>query len=94
MASCYPRIGGIVYSATQAYLILLWCIRRQQLKHVSLRGVETNSDMLDAQKWYPVVGGQSNLPQYYTYSATNLRLQRKRPSDTLFLKVNFGELQM
>ncbi len=31
--------------------------------------------MLDAQKWYSVVGGQSNLPQYYTYSATNLRLQ-------------------
>ena len=28
-----------------------------------------------AQKWYQAIGAQSGLPQYYTYSATNFRLQ-------------------
>ena len=31
--------------------------------------------MVDAQKWYQAIGSQSGLPQYYTYSATNFRLQ-------------------
>ena len=30
---------------------------------------------IDAQKWYQAIGAQSGLPQYYTYSATNFRLQ-------------------
>lgn len=32
-------------------------------------------EMVDAQKWYQAIGSQSGLPQYYTYSATNFRLQ-------------------
>ena len=32
-------------------------------------------EMVDAQKWYQAIGSQSGLPQYYTYSATNVRLQ-------------------
>ena len=31
--------------------------------------------MVDAQKWYQAIGSQSGLPQYYLYSATNVRLQ-------------------
>ena len=69
------RIGGIVYSATQAYLDY-YGVSETTAKAREFGGVlVNNSDMLDAQKWYSVVGGQSNLPQYYTYSATNLRLQ-------------------
>ena len=38
-------------------------------------GVRINGgSMLPAYNWYEVVGGK-NIPQYYTYSATNVRLQ-------------------
>lgn len=30
---------------------------------------------VDAQTWFTAIGSQSGLPQYYTYSATNIRLQ-------------------
>lgn len=87
------RIGGIVYSATQAYLDY-YGVSETTAKAREFGGVlVNNSDMLDAQKWYSVVGGQSNLPQYYTYSATNLRLQEASIGYTI-PKVNFGELQM
>ena len=39
--------------------------------------------MIDAQKWYTVVGADSGIPQYYTYSATNLRLQEASVSYTI-----------
>ena len=31
--------------------------------------------MINAQLWYETIGSSSGLPQYYTYSATNIRLQ-------------------
>ena len=49
-----------------------------------LGGVVINgNDMIDAQKWYTVVGADSGIPQYYTYSATNLRLQEASVSYTI-----------
>ena len=58
------RIGGIVYSATQAPAAAR-----------DAGGVRINGgSMLPAYNWYEVVGGK-NIPQYYTYSATNVRLQ-------------------
>ena len=42
-------------------------------------GVVINGgDIIDAQNWYSVVGGELGIPQYYTYSATNVRLQEAR----------------
>ena len=32
-------------------------------------------DRISAEKWYGTIGGNGGLPQYYTYSATNVRLQ-------------------
>ena len=32
-------------------------------------------EMIDPQRWYAAISSQSGLPQYYTYSATNVRLQ-------------------
>ena len=32
-------------------------------------------DLVDANKWYTAIGGGNSVPQYYTYSATNVRLQ-------------------
>jgi hypothetical protein len=31
--------------------------------------------LVDAQTYYSLIGNSSGLPQYYTYSATNVRLQ-------------------
>ena len=47
-------------------------------------GVWVNgTDQVDAQNWYTVVGADSGIPQYYTYSATNLRLQEASISYTI-----------
>lgn len=39
--------------------------------------------LVDAQTWYTAIGTQSGLPQYYTYSATNVRLQEASIGYTL-----------
>ena len=69
------RIGGICYSATQANMDL-YGVSEASAAARDAGGVMINGrDMIDAQKWYQVIGSQSGLPQYYTYSATNVRLQ-------------------
>ena len=37
--------------------------------------VINGNDLIDAQKWYQTVANGDTTPQYYTYSATNFRLQ-------------------
>ena len=69
------RIGGICYSATQANLDL-YGVSEASATARDAGGVLINGrEMVDAQKWYQAIGSQSGLPQYYTYSATNFRLQ-------------------
>lgn len=69
------RIGGIVYSATQTYLDY-YGVSEATAAARDFGGVVVNGgDLVDAQKWYSVVAGQNGIPQYYTYNATNLRLQ-------------------
>lgn len=38
---------------------------------------------VDAQTWFTAIGSQLGLPQYYTYSATNVRLQEAAIGYTL-----------
>jgi len=39
-------------------------------------GVSINGgDLIDANTWYTTIGSGDTVPQYYTYSATNVRLQ-------------------
>ncbi len=69
------RIGGICYSATQANLDL-YGVSEASAAARDAGGVWINGrELVDAQKWYQAIGSQSGLPQYYTYSATNFRLQ-------------------
>ena len=69
------RIGGVCYSATQANLDL-YGVSEVSAAARDAGGVLVNGrQMVDSQKWYQEVGSQSGLPQYYTYSATNFRLQ-------------------
>ncbi len=69
------RLGGVVFSRTQAMLdnygVSEASAAARDRGFVTING----GDRIDAQKWYTTIGGGNSIPQYYTYSATNVRLQ-------------------
>ena len=77
------RLGGVVYSATQAVLDSYGVSEATAAARDNGGVVINGNDIIDAQKWYTVVGADSGIPQYYTYSATNLRLQEASVSYTI-----------
>lgn len=69
------RLGGVVYSRTQAMLDY-YGVSEASAAARDNGGVYINgSDLIDANKWYAAIGSGDAVPQYYTYSATNVRLQ-------------------
>ena len=77
------RLGGIAYSATQAYLDL-YGVSETSAAARDAGGVWINGrSRVNPQGFYSVVASQSGLPTYYTYSATNLRLQEARIGYTI-----------
>lgn len=70
------RLGGIVYSATQATLDQ-YGVSEASASARDNGGVFINdgNNFVDAQMWYTSVGNNKGIPQMYTYSATNVRLQ-------------------
>lgn len=69
------RIGGVCYSATQANLDLYGVSEASADARDAGVVLVNGREWMDAQKWYQAIGSQSGLPLYYTYSATNFRLQ-------------------
>ncbi|WP_290098665.1 SusC/RagA family TonB-linked outer membrane protein [uncultured Alistipes sp.] len=69
------RLGGIVYSATQAYLDAFGVSEASAAARDRGDVIINGMDRISAEKWYGTIGGNGGLPQYYTYSATNVRLQ-------------------
>ena len=68
------RIGGVVYSRTQA--VLDYYGVSQSSADARETGIFINGpDYIDPNIWYTAVAGGNSIPQYYTYSATNVRLQ-------------------
>ena len=69
------RLGGVVFSRTQAVLdnfgVSETSAEARDLGYVSING----NDRMNPEQWYGVVAGGTAVPQYYTYSATNVRLQ-------------------
>lgn len=69
------RLGGIVYSSTQGIL------DSYGVSEVSADArdngyIKVNSgDYVSPEIWYTTIGAGTAVPQYYTYSATNVRLQ-------------------
>lgn len=69
------RLGGIVYSATQATLDAYGVSEATEMARDNGGVLINGTDRIDAETWYQTVGISSGIPQYYTYSATNVRLQ-------------------
>lgn len=69
------RLGGVVFSRTQAILdeygVSKTSADARDIGYVSVNGL----DRVNPESWYTVVAGGTAVPQYYTYSATNVRLQ-------------------
>ena len=69
------RLGGVVFSRTQAMLDY-YGVSEVSAVARDAGGVMINGgDLVDANKWYTAIGSGNTVPQYYTYSATNVRLQ-------------------
>lgn len=69
------RLGGVVFSRTQALLDYFGVSEAtgnaRDLGYVAIN----NGDRVNPEIWYTTVAGGTAVPQYYTYSATNVRLQ-------------------
>lgn len=69
------RLGGVVFSRTQAMLDY-YGVSEATAAARDKGGVMVNGgDLMNANTWYNAVAGGDVVPQYYTYSATNVRLQ-------------------
>ncbi|MEG0039626.1 MAG: SusC/RagA family TonB-linked outer membrane protein [Bacteroides sp.] len=75
------RVGGIVTSTTQAYLDD-YGVSVESANARDAGGVWVGGKQYDAKAYYGTVGGQK-LGAYYSYSATNIRLQELALSYTL-----------
>lgn len=69
------RLGGVVYSRTQAMLDYYGVSEASAIARDNGGVLINGGDLMDANKWYTAVGAGDTVPQYYTYSATNVRLQ-------------------
>ncbi|MGV6943479.1 SusC/RagA family TonB-linked outer membrane protein [Sphingobacterium kyonggiense] len=69
------RLGGVVYSATQAFLDYYGVSENSALARDQGGVLINGTDYINAESYYNVVGNKSGIPQYYAYSASNVRLQ-------------------
>ena len=76
------RLGGVVFSRTQAMLdyygVSEASAKARDLGYVTING----NDQINPEVWYSTIGAGTAIPQYYTYSATNVRLQEASLSYT------------
>ena len=84
------RFGGICYSATQAnldkYGVSEATAQARDLGYVLVNG----NNYVNPEVWYTTIGANDGIPQYYTYSATNIRLQEASIGYTFKKNVFFG----
>lgn len=73
-AMVQARLGGIVFSRTQAMLDRFGVSEATAIARDNGGVVINGSDLIDASKWYTAIGGGDTVPQFYTYDATNVRL--------------------
>ena len=84
------RFGGICYSATQAnldkYGVSEATAEARDRGYVLVNG----NNYINPEVWYSTIGANDGIPQYYTYSATNIRLQEASIGYTFKKNVFFG----
>ena len=69
------RFGGIVMSPTQAYLDNYGVSEASAMARDN-GGVPVNNGLMDSRYFYETIGGgETGMLSYYTYDATNIRLQ-------------------
>lgn len=69
------RLGGVVFSRTQAALDYYGVSEASAAARDAGGVIINGGDLISAEQWYSAIGNQDGVPQYYTYSATNVRLQ-------------------
>lgn len=70
------RFGGVVTSSTQAILDQFGVSKASAVARDQGGVMIPNQGLYDAKKYYTLIGtGDADLAGYYTYSATNIRLQ-------------------
>ena len=85
------RFGGIVYSATQANLDY-YGVSKTTANIRDKGGVSINDgeNIINPETWFTTIGDSDGIPIFYTYSATNVRLQEASIGYTLKKNVLFG----
>ena len=74
------RLGGVVYSRTQATLDYYGVSEQSAIARDNggvriNQNTEDRGDLINAKEWYNQVAASGGVPQLYTYDATNVRLQ-------------------
>lgn len=69
------RFGGVVFSRTQAVLDYYGVSEATAADRDKGGATINGDDLVDANMWYSAIAGGNTVPQYYTYSASNIRLQ-------------------
>lgn len=69
------RLGGVVFSRTQAMLDYYGVSHATADARDNGMIILNGGDHVDVNEWYSKIAGGNVIPQYYTYSATNVRLQ-------------------
>ena len=88
------RLGGVVYSRTQAMLDYYGVSEASALARDKGGVLINGSDLFDANRWLTTIGGGDTVPQYYTYSATNVRLQEAAVGYTIPRKAMKGVCEL
>ena len=88
------RFGGIVYSATQAALDLYGVSEASASARDNGGVIINGGDLINPEIWYSTIGGRDGIPQYYTYSATNVRLQEVILGYTFNKKQLWGKAEL
>ncbi len=88
------RLGGVAFSRTQATMDE-YGVSGASADARDAGGVVINgNDRVNAQMWYRTIGAGDMVPQYYTYSATNVRLQEASIGYTIPRKKLGGIVEM
>lgn len=69
------RLGGVVFSRTQAMLDDYGVSEASAAARDRGFVLVNGRNFIDPESWYHTVAGGNAIPQFYTYSATNVRLQ-------------------